>query len=122
MYYLHLVKMYLLNVEYQPHPAGQFVLTALPLALKDVLVRPVVVVGHVSGGVRVEPVASHEFRLVLFGGVAVAGQVLCQVFTVPGYVLVTDLAGVDDVLVDGLVHPVQQVPLVLEYVVGVVAF
>ena len=34
----------------------------------------------------------------------------------------TDLAGVDDVLVDGLVHPVQQVPLVLEYIVGVVAF
>ena len=114
--------MYLLNVEYQPNPAGQLVLAALPLALKDVLVRPVVVVGHVSGGVCVEPVACHEFRLVLFGGVAVAGQVLCQVFTVPGYVLVTDLAGVNDVLVDGLVHPVQQVPLVLENIVGVVAF
>ena len=68
--------MYLLNVEYQPHPAGQFVLAAFPLALKDVLVGPVVVVGHMSGGVRVEPVACHELRLVLVGGVAVAGQVL----------------------------------------------
>ena len=75
-----------------------------------------------EGRLAVEPVRRHELRLVLLPRVAVAFQVGGQVVAVPGNVLVANLTSVDDVAVDGLLHPVEVGALVGQDVVGVVAF
>ena len=109
-------------MEDKSDPAGQFLAATFHLALELVLVGPVAVVRHVEGCLAVEPVRRHELRLVLVRRVAMALQMGGEVVAVPGNVCVANLTSVDDVAVDGLLHPVEVGALVGQDEVCVVAF
>ena len=96
------------DVEDELDPAGEDEAAPLHPTLPGVLVRPVGHVEHVGDGLLVELVARHELATVLGRGDAVLlQQVPGDGVPGPGDVLVTHLARVLHVLVDGDTQPLD---------------
>ena len=94
------------DVEDELDPAGEDDAASLHTTLPRVLVRPVCHVEHVGDGLLVELVSGHELAAVLGGCEAVLPrQVTSDRVPVPGDVLVTHLARVLHILVDGDTQP-----------------
>ena len=94
------------DVEDELDPAGEDEAAPLHPTLPRVLVRPVGHVEHVGDGLLVEFVSGHELAAVLGRGDAVLlRQVARDGFHVPGDVLVTHLARVLHILMDGDTQP-----------------
>lgn len=94
------------DVEHELDPAGEDNVASLHTTLPRVLVCPVGHVEHVGDGLLVEFVSGHELAAVLGRGDAVLlRQVARDGVHVPGDVLVTHLARVLHILMDGDTQP-----------------